>query len=632
MFPRLTLQWALVGAVAAAVLAGMVPSAVALDRRLAATLETRARSDLALTPRIFADREAMSADAMMMHAKDFARVNGLADALARGDRSAARRAADRKHDPTDGTPLIVGPTGDPWEGVTRDSAVVALAWRTRNGEFPVAAIAKDGRVQHVSFAPVRRGNRWVGAAGFAQDFDTQQATVLAGLTRADVVVIAGGAGNVPAAVAATTLDTATTDALLSVASHWQRGPVPQSESTPAIHDVAIGRRRFIASAAPIPGAGTVVFVRNLDAELAVLPMLRRLAFLSSLTALLVALVVGAALAALLARPVHQLAGAADALARGEFDAPLPHSVVREVARLGSAFAAMRTTLAARIAQLGESNALLGERNTQLTTLQADLVQRERLAATGRLVVQLAHEIRNPVASLRNCLELIRRRVADDPEAREFADLAIDELLRMHELAEQMLDVHRPRAAEAARCCPAVVACDVAALLMAGAPAGTPAVRCEMAGSDAATAEAAIAPGALKQVLHNLVRNAQEAMHGSDAIAGGADATTQQVVIRVAAERDRIAITVTDTGPGIPAAVLSRMFDPFFTTKADMHGVGLGLFVAEGIVRSAGGKLTATNQRLIDEDGSTGAIFRMELPIVEVVDVVDAPPTLGGDAA
>ncbi len=619
MLPRLTLQRAIVGAVAVAVLAGLVPSAVALDRRLAGTLDTRARSDLALAPRVFLDREAMSADAMMMHAKDFAHVNGLADALARGDHGAAKRVADLAHDPADGTPLIVGPTGQPWEGVTSDSAIVALASRTRNGDFPVATIAKGNRVRNISFAPVRQGNRWVGAAGFSLDFDTQQATVLAGLTRADVVVIVNGAAGTPANVAATTLDTATADAILSAARQWQAGARRHADPTLTVHDVALGHRRFIASAAPISGAGTVVFVRSLDAELAVLPMLRRLALLSSLTALLVALLVGAALAALLARPVHQLAGAADTLARGKFDAPLPRSSVREVARLGDAFAAMRTTLAARIAQLGESNALLADRNAQLTILQADLVQRERLAATGRLVAQLAHEIRNPIASLRNCLELIQRRVANDPEAREFTDMAIDELLRMHELAEQMLDVRRLRTAESGRCCPAVVAGEVTALLMAGAPANTPAVICEIADSHARTAEAAIAPSAFKQVLHNLVRNAREAT-GVSSIAN-----MQPVIIRIASDADQIIVTVTDSGPGIPAAVLPRIFDPFFTTKTDMHGVGLGLFVADGIVRSAGGKLIAANRPLIDDRTPSGTMVRMELPIAT------ASPMLKEDA-
>lgn len=615
MLPRLTLQRAIVGAVTAAVLAGLIPSAVALDRRLAATLETRARSDLSLAPRVFTDRETMSADAMKMHAKDFAQVSGLAEALARGDRTAAKRAAAGAHDPADGVPLIVGPNGEPWEGSSGNAAIAALATRTRHGEFPVATVANGARVQHLSLAPVNRNGHWVGAAGFALNFDTQQASILTGLTRADVVVIVAGPNGALPVVGATTLDTTTTDAVLNAARQWsatppqQLGLTQQAPSTSAVHDIGVGRRRFIASAAPIPGAGMVVFVRDLDAELAVLPMLRRLTLLSSLTALLVALVVGAALAALLARPVHELAGAADALAEGEFNTPLPRSAVREVARLASAFGAMRTTLAARIAQLGESNALLADRNAQLTTLQADLVQRERLAATGRLVAQLAHEIRNPVASLRNCLELIRRRVLDDPEAREFTDLAIDELLRMHELAEQMLDVHRPRAAEATRCCPAVVACDVAALLMAGVPASTPAVRCEIVDSQAMSAEASMAPGALKQVLHNLVQNAREAMQEARV------ERTQDVVIRVATQGECVTITVADNGPGIPIAVLPRMFDPFFTTKADMRGVGLGLFVADGIVRGAGGRLTAAN-RTSDDGGETGgAVFRMELPML-----------------
>ena len=103
------------------------------------------------------------------------------------------------------------------------------------------------------------------------------------------------------------------------------------------------------------------------------------------------------------------------------------------------------------------------------------MQRERLAATGRLVVQLAHEIRNPVASLRNCLELIRRRVTDDPEALEFADLAIDELLRMHELAEQLLELNRPRDRGAPVCRPVVLSRELARFETLGECAAGPAI-------------------------------------------------------------------------------------------------------------------------------------------------------------
>ena len=112
--------------------------------------------------------------------------------------------------------------------------------------------------------------------------------------------------------------------------------------------------------------------------------------------------------------------------------------------MSTTFDSMRRALAARLEELGHANVELVDRNARLTALQSDLMQRDRLDAAGRLVAQLAHEIRNPIASLRNCLELIRRRVEHDPEALEFTDLAIDELLRMHELAEQMLDLNRPR--------------------------------------------------------------------------------------------------------------------------------------------------------------------------------------------
>jgi hypothetical protein len=86
---RLSLNRALLGAVGAAILAGMVPAAIVLDRRLASALEDRARVDLALAPRVLADRMAANATTLMMYAKDLAHTAGLASAVARGDRSTA---------------------------------------------------------------------------------------------------------------------------------------------------------------------------------------------------------------------------------------------------------------------------------------------------------------------------------------------------------------------------------------------------------------------------------------------------------------------------------------------------------------------------------------------------------------
>jgi signal transduction histidine kinase len=208
-------------------------------------------------------------------------------------------------------------------------------------------------------------------------------------------------------------------------------------------------------------------------------------------------------------------------------------------------------------------------------------------------------------------------VDDDPQAREFTDLAIDELLRMHELAEQLLDLNRPRD-------PAVRVCDVGAivrevvvLVTAGSPTG--ALVLDVDGPAGPGPRAAIAPDALKQVLLNLVQNAREALT-ERAPAGPSDARPApgRVTITVRADAAKVMVDVADDGPGIPADVLPRIFDPFFTTKGAVHGVGLGLFVAEGLVRTAGGRLTATNR------AAGGAQFHLELPAA--VDTAAAGPS------
>lgn len=189
---------------------------------------------------------------------------------------------------------------------------------------------------------------------------------------------------------------------------------------------------------------TVVFVRDLTRDLAVLPRFRRVIALSAAGALLLAVLLGTVAALRIARPVQSLAAAADRLAAGDSAGPLMPSSIREISRLSYAFDAMRDALAARIREVTAANRELADRQARLTTAQSEILQRERLAVSGRLVAELSHEIRNPIANVRNCLEIVRRRVEDDAEAREFTDLAIDELLRMHELAEQMLDLNRPR--------------------------------------------------------------------------------------------------------------------------------------------------------------------------------------------
>ncbi|MEP6778465.1 MAG: HAMP domain-containing sensor histidine kinase [Gemmatimonadaceae bacterium] len=587
----LTLQRALLVTVGVAILAGIIPAGIALDRRLASALEVRARSDLSLAPRVLADRSTANADMMMMHAKDFAHSNGLAEALSRNDRIGALALVEEARVSLGNIPIVIGPDGKSWSGPTVDSALIA---QTQKGKMPVIVRQDAGAIQNVALAPVEQNGKWVGAAGVLATMDAGAAGVLSGLTRSDVVILSANDGM----ISASTLDTITTREIVNAVRASMLASANATNETTTEYDIVAGNKRRFAVTAPLGNTGTVIFTRALSDELAVLPELRRVAFISAMVALLVALLIGAFFASRIARPVQQLAEAARALGDGSFDAPLPQSRIREVERVATTFDAMRQALAQRLAELRGVNETLVDRNERLTMLQADLMQRDRLSATGRLVAQLAHEIRNPVANLRNCLELVRRRVENDAEAREFTDLAIDELLRMHELAEQMLDLNRPRDSSLERCCPAVVAREVARLASIGQ--AHVAVTVTAHGTDNEIVP--IAPDALKQVLLNLVQNAREAARAVSENDAAHSAAVEIVIERIAAD---LIVEVRDRGLGIPEPILARIFDPFFTTKDAVHGVGLGLFVAEGLIRTAGARNRA--------DG--GAIFRIELPVV-----------------
>jgi signal transduction histidine kinase len=107
------------------------------------------------------------------------------------------------------------------------------------------------------------------------------------------------------------------------------------------------------------------------------------------------------------------------------------------------------------------------------------------------------------------------------------------------------------------------------------------------------------PDEIRQVLLNLVQNAQQAMaeHPGERV----------LTLRTRVADDRILVEVLDTGPGIDAEALPRIFDAFFTTKPASEGTGLGLWISYDIAEQHGGRLHAENR----PDG--GAVFTLELP-------------------
>jgi signal transduction histidine kinase len=572
--PSISLQAALLGLIGVALLAGIVPAGILLDRWLAREVEARAWRDVQLAPGILADRNRAVGDALMMHAKDVAQTPALVTAVAQQNRTQAIRIADHAARAMQRSAVLIDSNGTAWQG---PAAPAPMVQATKRGEMPVTVVADSSGLYMISIAPVQRAGVWVGAAGVASPVDEATAGALASLTRSDLVIVfAGGNGH---SVASANLPEV--NQILSAIE--DQGPGNGAR------ELRLNQSRYIFAVAPFSGVN-VAFVRDLRRDLAILPQLRRVLAINGAGALLIALALGSMLALVLLRAVRVLASAAERLSGGDFDAPLPFSSVRELNRVSSAFGTMRNSLSARLGELRMANRMLEDRQARLAALQSELVRKERVAVSGRMVAELAHEIRNPVANLRNCLELIYRRVGKDSQAREYASLAIDELLRMHELAERMLDLNRPHATTEHMCDPSKVAHEVATLTRVGARDAHVTVHPNP------DVRAAIAPDALKQILLNLVQNAR-------------DARPQKLVldINVLSEANNVIIEVADNGPGIAAEERTRIFDPFVTTRASSNGMGLGLFIVEGIVRSYGGAVTVT------ASAHGGACLRVTLP-------------------
>jgi len=225
-------------------------------------------------------------------------------------------------------------------------------------------------------------------------------------------------------------------------------------------------------------------------------------------------------------------------------------------------------------------------------LQTDLRRSERLAALGKLLAGVAHEVRNPLAGIRSTAQLWQRGVVglDDDSLGGL----VHEVDRLEEIVSRLLQFSRADAQDLAPGDLNQVLAEAARL--AAGPAEAKSVRVEVE-LDAKLPPVAMARPALLQVFRNLTTNAVQAM----APGGTLCLTTRQDLSRRA-----ILASVTDTGPGLAPEALSHLFEPFFTTKAE--GAGLGLAIAREIALAHRGELRAANRA----DG-TGAVFTLALP-------------------
>jgi two-component system sensor histidine kinase HydH len=234
--------------------------------------------------------------------------------------------------------------------------------------------------------------------------------------------------------------------------------------------------------------------------------------------------------------------------------------------------------------------------TEVRSLRREIARSQRLASVGRLAAGVAHEIRNPLSSIKGFATYFKERYPDAPQDQETANIMIAEVDRLNRVVGQLLEFARP-VSVTPRPVPLEDLVDNSIRLIeqrAGEKQITVAKR-----NTATIAEVMVDPDLINQVLLNLYLNAIESMKPGGEL---------DVEISADTERNHVDLRVSDTGCGIPEKHLSRVFDPYFTTKST--GTGLGLAIAHNIIEAMGGNISIASQV------GKGTAITLRLPVRE----------------
>ena len=240
---------------------------------------------------------------------------------------------------------------------------------------------------------------------------------------------------------------------------------------------------------------------------------------------------------------------------------------------------------------------LEETNRQLRRAEAEMRRSERLAALGQLSAGLAHEIRNPLGVIKGSAEMLSQKLqGSQPLATELAGNIFSEVNRLNALVARFLDFARPSHLELQpESLPAMVDRALESVQNQFPNANVKVERDYASGLPEIPVDSQLC----ERVFVNLITNAYQAMGGGEG----------ELHLSIAPEKSNgeegVAISVEDTGPGVPSEIREQIFNPFFTSKQD--GVGLGLSIVAKIVDDHRGWIRLEN------GAGPGARFRVFLP-------------------
>jgi two-component system sensor histidine kinase PilS (NtrC family) len=249
--------------------------------------------------------------------------------------------------------------------------------------------------------------------------------------------------------------------------------------------------------------------------------------------------------------------------------------------------------------------------TEFRQMQEQVRRMDRLAVAGELAAGIAHEIKNPLASLSGSIQMLRDEVDFGPMQQRLMDITMREAERLNALVNEFLLFSRPEKAVDRSVEVNEVIEDTLEMLKNSPELSRP-IRIEKTLSK--NLWVLIDPQRLQQVIWNLVLNAVQEMKNSGRLSvatairtkrGSGDAPRDYARDR----QEKLAeISISDTGPGILPENQGKVFDPFFTTKD--QGTGLGLTIVHRIVENYDGKI------FLDSDGRSGTTFTLHFPLAE----------------
>jgi len=243
--------------------------------------------------------------------------------------------------------------------------------------------------------------------------------------------------------------------------------------------------------------------------------------------------------------------------------------------------------------LEKTSAELSEAYEKLRQTFEQLRQSDRLAALGELSAGIAHEIRNPLGSIKGSVEIIEEEIGEAHSKHEFIRIIKEEVARLNSLVAEFLKFARPP--KLSKETTSINELIRSTVVLVGKEAEKAGVKLQLS-LDEEVRPIELDPDQIRQVLLNVLLNGIQAMP---------DGGLLEISSSLSTTAKSVLVDVRDSGEGIQGD-LDRIFDPFFTTRPE--GTGLGLAVSHQLVEKHGGVLSA------HRNPETGMTFRLELPL------------------